>query len=41
MQGIAEARTSNIPRAIELLEAAQRIEDLPGLRRSLDQLRRL
>jgi len=41
MQGIAEARAGNPDRAIELLEAARQIEDLPGLRRSLEQLRRL
>jgi len=41
LQGIAEARAGNPSRAIELLEAARQIEDLPGLRRSLEQLRRL
>lgn len=41
LQGIAEARAGNPARAIELLEAARQIEDLPGLRRSLEQLRRL
>ncbi len=40
-QGIALARAGEIPRAIELLEAARRIEDLPGLRQTLEQLRRM
>lgn len=40
-QGIALARAGELPRAIELLEAARRIEDLPGLRQTLDQLRRM
>lgn len=41
LQGIAEARSGQIPLAIRLLEAAMQIEELPGLRRSLDQLRRM
>ncbi|MCC5843828.1 MAG: tetratricopeptide repeat protein [Verrucomicrobia bacterium] len=40
-QGIALARAGEIPRAIELLEGARRIEDLPGLRQTLEQLRRM
>jgi len=41
LQGIAEARSGQIPQAVRLLEAAMQIEELPGLRRSLDQLRRM
>lgn len=40
-QGVAHARAGELPRAIEILEAARRIEDLPGLRQTLEQLRRM
>jgi tetratricopeptide (TPR) repeat protein len=40
-QGIALARAGDLAPAAELLEAARRIEDLPGLRQSLEQLRRM
>ena len=41
LQGVAEARAGDTRQAIELLEAALRIEDLPGLRRTLEQVRRM
>lgn len=40
-QAIALARAGERDRAIELLEAARRIDDLPGLRQTLEQLRRM
>ena len=40
-QSIALARAGERDRAIELLEAARRIDDLPGLRQTLEQLRRM
>ncbi len=35
LQGIAHARLQDVPRAIELLQQARRLEDLPGLDRAL------
>jgi predicted Zn-dependent protease len=40
-KGIALARAGRLDRAVELLEAARRIEDLPGLRQNLEQVRRM
>lgn len=39
MQGVAEARAGNPREAVRILEAARRIEDLPGLGRTLEQVR--
>lgn len=39
MQGVAEARTGNLREAIRILETARQIEDLPGLQRTLEQVR--
>ena len=39
LQGVATARAGDPRQAVILLEAARRIEDLPGLRRTLEQVR--